>query len=109
MCQKVRADIFVDVESEQGSVSGTLTLSKKWVEYVEHKIVDFSGTIKTAVPKTSRNLIKNIDISPEDFQHLSLRGGDIVYAFPIYLNPREASKGDAIIVQWRSFKKEYDI
>jgi hypothetical protein len=98
--------IFNDKDGNQCSTSGRLGLSKEKIDYVKESYVAGFKIHERKVPKSRQEHLKNINFKPNDFQYLTLRGGDTVYALPITLKPDDIERGDVIILKWCDFTIE---
>jgi hypothetical protein len=52
---------------------------------------------------------EQIIFKPDDFKLLTLSSGGMVYALPVNLPSHKVTKGDIVMVEWRTFKAEQKI
>ena len=61
------------------------------------------------VPVVKERTVKTLSFSPDDFEAMTLKNKDEIFALPIHLDPDEVKKDDMILLEWRSFKEREEV
>ncbi len=91
---------FLDNRGTEHSTRGVITISKEVTE-MEKGRDDY-----WPVPVVKERTVKTFDFGPDDFQAMTLKNKDEIFALPIlHLDPDDIKQGDTVILEWRSFKE----
>ncbi len=98
--------IFRDESGNSCATSGNLDIIKKIFYEDEDSVRIGYLSVRKNVLKAKEEFLKNIYFEPADFQYMMLRGGDVIYALPIALDPRQINSGDSVVLKWYGFQIE---